>query len=60
MTVNCPHCNAPVAKIDRRRKVGERVSAATGATLEAVPKQAPKVRCKCGHVVAVVRHGEST
>jgi len=58
MNINCSQCNKPIAKIDRRRKSGERIAPTVNATLTVPPRQALKAQCQCGHTTAVIRYGE--
>lgn len=55
MKTICPACEKLLAKVDHRRRAGERLVPLAGVTLEARPDEAPRLRCpSCNTVVILV------
>lgn len=51
----CPGCRRYTVNEDRRRKGDGRLRPVNGAELILAARQAPKVRCACGHTTVLLR-----
>ena len=53
----CRKCLRPVARLDRRRRPGDRIIPGEGLTLERPQGQAPRIRCRCGCLSIFIEGG---
>ena len=55
MDHKCPGCSKVVAKEDMRFTAQRKVKSMQGATLILEEGNAPKVRCRCGRILILLR-----
>ena len=53
MTIQCPGCKMIILREDRRRK--QPLREMNGAVLTLDQRQAPRIRCKCGKLVVLLK-----
>jgi hypothetical protein len=59
VNVVCPQCKKVVARQVWRKNLKEELIPMPGTKLEVRMKEAPKLRCKCGHLLVLLRGATS-
>lgn len=53
--VHCVKCGVTIARTDNRRRLDDRTMPKSPAVLERPARQAPRLRCGCGHVTILLK-----